>query len=95
MLKAHGMATKDPHEVDISSECTEFQLHKSQHSILSGILNKVIDYTEHRLKKYIKHVKDPQQQAALKELLEKYKKGAVAIAWKAGRPVWIPITKDN
>jgi hypothetical protein len=95
MLREHSMATRDPHNVDVSSECTEFQLHKSQHTVLVGLLHKVIDYTEHRLKKYVSMVTDPQQKAALQELLERYKKGLVAIAWKKGRPVWLPVTKDS
>lgn len=74
---------------------TEFQLHKSQLTIFQEILDQVIDYTEHRLKKYANSVKDHQQRAALLELVERYKKGMVAIAWKKGRPVWLSVTKDS
>lgn len=77
------------------STSTGFQLHKSQLSILSDVLHKVIDYTEHKLLRYIKGVKDPQQRAALMELVERYKKGLVAISWKSGRPAWLAVTKES
>jgi len=80
---------------ETAMESTEFQLHKSQLTIFNGILDQVIDYTEHRLNRYAKSVKDSQQSAALFELVERYKKGMVAIAWRKGRPVWLRVTNDK
>lgn len=73
---------------------TEFQLHKSHRTIFTGILHKVIDYTEYRLERYAAVVTDPQQKSMLADLIDKYRKGAVAIAWRGGTPVWLPVTKD-
>ena len=94
MMKA-SMATRNPSNAKISvSESTDYQLHKSQLVIFAGILHKVIDYTEHRLMRYADAVKDPQQKATLVDLINKYRKGLVAVAWKRGMPLWLPVTKD-
>ena len=73
--------------------CTDFQLHKSQ--ILTSDKRNLFDYTEFRLKKYILHVTDEQQKTTLTEILSQYKKGQVAVAWKAGKPIWISVTKES
>lgn len=70
---------------------TEFQLHKSQFAARKNLF----DYTEHRLKLYITQTQDEQQKATLKQVLADYKKGLVAVAWKAGKPVWINVTKET
>lgn len=94
MIEADTQMSNDKNKEDDVALTTEFHLHKSQHMSCAGVLHKVIDYTEHRLKKFIKTVSDPQQKAALNHLLEQYKKGMVAIAWRKGRPVWTKLTKD-
>lgn len=73
--------------------CTEFQLHKSQTSLLN--LKKVFDYTEYRLERYIDLMSDVQQKMTLESILKEYVLGLVAVAWKAGRPVWIRVTKES
>ena len=73
--------------------CTDFQLHKSQ--IPTSDKRNLFDYTEFRLKKYISQVRDEQQKSTLEDILLKYRKGLVAIAWKAGKPVWILVTKES
>jgi len=73
--------------------CTDFQLHKSQ--IPSSDKKNLFDYTEFRLKKYITQVSDEQQKTTLTEILSQYKRGQVAVAWKAGKPVWITVTKES
>ena len=73
--------------------CTEFQLHKSQ--ILAADKRNLFDYTEFRLKKYISQVNDEQQKTTLEEILLKYRKGMVAVAWKSGKPIWILVTKES
>jgi len=75
-------------------ESTDFQLHKSQLTIFSGILHLVFDYTEHKLRKVINIVKDEQQKLTLRELLKDYITGNVAVAWKKGQPIWIKVSKD-
>lgn len=72
---------------------TDFQLHKSQ---LPGADKKnLFDYSEFRLKKYILQVTDEQQKSTLVHILDQYKKGLVVVAWKAGKPIWINITKES
>lgn len=92
MLKA-DIATRNPNNTPFNIMSTEYQLHKSQRSAFKTLSN-VIDYSEHKLLNYIKMVTDVQQKQILTELVSKYKKGNVAIAWQQGRPIWIPITKD-
>ena len=72
--------------------CTDFQLHKSQLPLNS--LRSIIDYTESKLRRFLRTVSDLQQKETLKSVLEGYCKGEIAVAWKAGRPVWIHVTKD-
>jgi hypothetical protein len=55
----------------------------------------VLDYSEFRLKKYIEQVTDEQQKFTLISVLKEYKAGLVAIAWKAGKPVWLKVTKEK
>ncbi len=76
----------------IGERSTEFQLHKSQ--LPASNVKKVLDYTEHRLRIFLQRILDPQQKQTLNEVIKKYCKGEVAVAWKAGKPVWINVTKD-
>jgi hypothetical protein len=88
------MATKTPRNGKTKlGECTEFQLHKSQQTAFAGIMNKILDYSEYKLIKYIDTVKDAQQKLVLVALLHDYIAGHVAIAWKKGQPVWIKVSK--
>jgi hypothetical protein len=90
-----AMATKIPKKAKMKpGESTDFQLHKSQLTIFSGILHMVFDYTEHKLRKHINIVKDEQQKLTLRELLKDYITGNVAVAWKKGQPIWIKVSKD-
>jgi hypothetical protein len=73
---------------------TDFQLHKTQLDKFSGIQHKIIDFTEHRLKKYISITHNEEQKDVLNDLLNKYVKGHVAISWKAGIPHWLKVIKD-
>ena len=88
------MATKRPKQSGwkFGERCTEFQLHKSQLSLAS--VKYIIDYSEVRLKHFIKTVSDAQQKETLTKVLNSYKRGEVAVAWKAGKPVWINVTKE-
>jgi hypothetical protein len=89
-----AMATKMPKKTKMKpGESTDFQLHKSQLTIFSGILHIVVDFTEYKLRKHINIVKDEQQKLTLKELLKDYITGNVAVAWKKGQPIWIKVSK--
>ena len=96
LLMKMDMATRNPTDVKIDrSGCTDFMLHKSQQTIFTGIQNRIIDYTEHRLIRYIKTTKDTQQKLQLAALLCEYKLGNVAIAWKRGQPKWLKVVKNG
>lgn len=73
--------------------CTEFTLHISQQAHLARKCKNLIDYSQHRLERYIDAVDDAQQKMVLYALLSDYNKGEVALAWKSGRPVYIQVTK--
>ena len=64
---------------------TDFQLHVIREN------QNIIDYTEQKLKRYARTVKDPQQLQTIQELMEKYIDGSVAICWKRGYPAWLNI----
>lgn len=74
----------------LGSDYTEYQLHKSQ--ISNGIERNVFDYTEYRFLKYMETF-DKEKQLILLNVLASYRKGAIAIAWKSGNPVWISVNK--
>ena len=90
------MATRNPQMPGRKpgEACTEFQLHKSQ--LPNGMSKRnLFDYTEFRLKKYIEFLKDETQKETLLKVLHDYRTGMVAVAWKAGKPVWFAITKES
>ena len=94
MKHEYSMATRSPQGParKPGEVCTDFQLHKSQ--ILTSDRRNLFDYTEFRLARYISQVTDDQQKSTLTDILLKYKKGLVAVAWKAGKPIWISVTKS-
>lgn len=62
------------------SSCTEFQLH-----VDAG--PNVIDFTERRLRRCVQAARDARQKLILAALAQDYVAGAVAVAWRRGRPV--------
>lgn len=89
-----AMATRKPSDSEISlKDCTEFVLHKSQQTLLSGEQSNIIDYTEHRLRRYETYVTDEQQKHVLRTLLIDYVAGHVAIAWTRGKPTFLRVTR--
>lgn len=89
-MRTKGMM-KNGNNVKLES-CTEFSLHVRQKNIASK--KYPIDYSEHRLERYIDKVKDPQQKMVLIALLHDYIKGNVAVAWRRGHPVYIQVVKE-
>jgi hypothetical protein len=90
------MATRNPADVKGPlSECTEFVMHKSQQQIFAGIQRKIVDYTEHRLLRYMSNVKDPQQKQVLMAMIKDYRDGNIAVAWRRGQPVYVRVMKEG
>ena len=55
---------------------------------------KLVDFTEQKLLRLEKLLKDDQQKAALTSLLKKYREGHVAVGWHKGSPMWTTLTRD-
>lgn len=91
-----SVATKKPTDNKVSMlDCTSFQLHKSQLNIFDGCRRKIFDYTEHRLVRYAKTLKDEQQKLVINAMVADYKSGKIAIAWRSGQPISMKVTKDK
>jgi hypothetical protein len=67
--------------------CTEFQLYAG--------CKDVIDYTERRLVRYAGKAADPMQKLTLCAMIDDYRDGRIAIAWRGGRPVFVKVTKES
>jgi hypothetical protein len=67
-------------------------MHKSQ---CYNSIKQLVDFSEYKLMQYIESVFDDQQRISLEGILKDYKAGKVALAWKAGRPVWLKVTKEH
>jgi len=87
-----SMRTRGNSKIPIH-ECTEFTLHVSQRTEFAGSRGKLIDYSEHRLRRYIKTIDDKQQVMLLKAMLVDYLTGQIAVAWRRGQPVYVKVTK--
>lgn len=74
------------------SECTQYQLHKTQLTVFAEFLRTTYDFTEFRLRRCIEEV-DDSQKLVLTDLLNNYVRGNVAIAWLRGQPLHINVTK--
>jgi hypothetical protein len=66
--------------------CTEFQLHSKAAN--------VVDFTERKLLKLAAKVSDPQQKLTLVAVIQDYRDGNIAVAWKRGAPVYVRVTKE-
>lgn len=89
-------ATRNPMQAEISPEtCTEFQMHRTQHPQFDQVKHKLVDFTEHRLQRLIDKAHDVQLRSALAELLQNYRRGNVAIAWRRGKPTWLNVTREK
>lgn len=86
------MATRNASNVlGRSEKCTDFQLHVKKRE---GIRN-VIDFTEQKLIRYAVKIKDQQQKLILLALIEDYRAGLAAVAWRRGSPVPLRVTKES
>lgn len=83
-------ATRGQGPISVSNQ-TEYQVYSlwTNHDT-----SKIIDWTEHKLKKILLNVFDFQQKIVLSKLLTDYKAGKIAIAWKSSKPVYIKVIKD-
>ena len=90
-----SMATRSANNIQIPlHECTQFVLHKTHQNKFDGIQKKIIDFTEHKLLKYINSVSDAQQKLSLAAMIEDYRDGNVAVGWRRGSPCYIKVSKE-
>jgi hypothetical protein len=86
------MATRDTSESRIPlNECTELQVHVSQRTATLGI----IDYSERRLMRMFDVTIDPVKKLSIAALIDDYRSGLIAVAWRAGEPVYVKVTRDR
>lgn len=69
---------------------TEFQLYAGR----DGNRN-IVDFTEHKLLKCAAKATDPQQKFTLATMIDDYRRGIIAVAWRRGNPVFITVTRDT
>ncbi len=67
---------------------TEFQVH-------GGEARNVVDFTERKLIRYAMKATDPQQKLVLMAMVEDYRNGHIAVAWRRGQPVYVKVTKEG
>lgn len=85
------MATRNAANLPRRTEkCTDFQLHSGR-----GLEGNIIDFTEHKLLKYASKTSDAQQRLFLIAMVDDYKNGHIAVAWKCGRPTYIRVTRES
>lgn len=89
----NSMATRLP-PGGIPGDTTDFVLHKSQQAWLQGIQDRIIDYTEKRLIKYVNSTTDAQQRITILTLIDDYRAGNVAVAWRRGDPTWVKVVRE-
>jgi hypothetical protein len=83
------MATRNVADLPGRPEkCTEFQVH-------GGEARNVIDFTERKLIKFAAKATDPQLKLTLAAMVDDYRKGHIAVAWRRGQPVYIKVTKEG
>jgi hypothetical protein len=89
LLSVNGMSTRNVAEVSRRPDVlTPFSLHVGKER------SNVIDFTERKLIQYALRTKDVQQKLTLASLIEDYRHGLVAIAWRRGLPVPLRVTKE-
>lgn len=89
-----AMATKIFSDKSQGAGRTEFQLHISHFQSYFKNRNSLIDFSEQRLMWYINNIiDDPQKRAIISAILDDYRHGRVAIAWKNGEPVYVRMNR--
>jgi hypothetical protein len=69
--------------------CTEFQLYGGDKQ------KNVVDFTERKLLSYAAKATDPQQKLTLYALIDDYRGGNIAVAWRRGNPLYVKVTKET
>ena len=78
---------------DRATDRTEFQLHISQYQSYPANKGVLRDFSEARLVDYLNNTCDPERKILISAILDDYRQGKIAIAWRNGEPVYIRMTK--
>jgi hypothetical protein len=89
-----GSAVRGLREMKNSRQVTEFQLHTAYVSLFDGCRDKVIDFTERKMRRLIETCQNVKDALDLSEMLRDYKSGRCMIAWRGGnKPISVTATK--
>ena len=55
----------------------------------------LFDFTEQKLLRFEKLLRDEKQKVALYDLIKKYKEGMIAIGWSHGSPLWTTLRRES
>lgn len=79
------------------TDCSDFQL--CNLLLVPGAKErrvKLIDFTEHKLRRMISTTNDANRRRALLEILADYQQGKIAVAWQGGNnPIYIMLDKNT
>jgi len=78
-----------------SPKHTEFQLHVSQLSVFANELHKTIDFSEAKLCNMWRRARSAKKKLEFAALIEDYRTGKVALAWRHGKPVYVRVIRDR
>lgn len=92
LMIGRSKETKIRKGISLKNEHTEFTMHVSQRVLYRS--NSLFDFNEFKLRTYAENHKDPSISAEIFKLIELYKSGLVAIAWRDGEPIYVKITRD-
>ena len=87
-LPMMSMATRDPTGVSHPTlgKHTEFQLHVGGRG--------TFDLTLARLRRLVTWTFSSDERQQLESVLKRYLAGNIAVAWRDGQPIWIPVTRE-
>ncbi len=89
-LLNQSMATRNAANLpERKQHCTEFQLHGE------GNQKGVIDFTEQKLVRFAARIVDAQQKLVVLAMLDDYRDGNIAVAWRRGQPCWLRVTHES
>lgn len=68
---------------------TEFQLYKNAGELQA----KIFDFTEFKLMNLVKITTDNKKRLITMDVLNDYRNGKIAVAWRSGQPVWVVVVR--
>lgn len=85
------MATTKPRHPAEKTNQTVFQVHIKHHPELKKFHN-LFDFSEFKILSLLKKLSNKRLVVPLKDALESYQNGKIAIGWQQGNPIYIQIS---